>query len=146
MKKKAIIKSLLPSLDNFTLAIASAESIELNDSAQEVIKGVHMVFDHMLGALKAHGVEQIESVGKIFDPSVHEAVIQLKQEDKADNLVIEELQKGYTLKRPDNSSQQGSRQQAAGPKTVPTGIKNRLIKKNYLRRNRDYANIRIRMQ
>ncbi|RKY11350.1 MAG: nucleotide exchange factor GrpE, partial [Planctomycetota bacterium] len=93
-EKKAIIRSLLPSLDNFAHALASAQNAEAVDG---VVKGVQMVFDHMLDALKGHGLEQIESVGKEFDPTIHEAVQLRAEADKPDNVVLEEFQRGYKL-------------------------------------------------
>jgi len=93
-EKKVIIRSLLPSLDNFAHALAGAQNA---DGLEAVIKGIKLVFEHMLDALKAHGVEQIEAVGKQFDPSFHEAVQMRTEEDKEDNIVLEEFQAGYTL-------------------------------------------------
>jgi len=93
-EKKAIIKSLLPSLDNFAHALASADNAEAVDG---VVKGVRMVFEHMLDALKAHGLEQVESVGQDFDPMVHEAIQLRAEADKPDNVVLEEYQTGYML-------------------------------------------------
>jgi len=93
-EKKAIIKSLLPSLDNFAHALASADNAEAVDG---VVKGVRMVFEHMLDALKAHGLEQVESVGQDFDPMVHEAIQLRAEADKPDNVVLEEYQTGYKL-------------------------------------------------
>jgi molecular chaperone GrpE len=93
-EKKAIIRSLLPSLDNFAHALAGAQSA---DGLEAVGKGIKLVFEHMLDALKAHGVKQIEAVGEQFDPSLHEAVQIRSEEDKEDNIVLEEFQTGYTL-------------------------------------------------
>ena len=96
-EKKVIIKSLLPSLDNFAHALSSAETAEMNEQGQSIVKGVKLVFEHMLDALKAHGVEQIEAVGNEFDPSLHEAVMQRAEDDKADNIILEQFQAGFTL-------------------------------------------------
>lgn len=93
-EKKAIIRSLLPSLDNFAHALAGAQS---TDGLEAVVKGIKLVFEHMLDALKAHGVEQIEAAGKQFDPSFHEAVQMRTEEDREDNIVLEDFQTGYTL-------------------------------------------------
>ena len=93
-EKKAIIRSLLPSLDNFAHALAIADSAEAVDG---VVKGVRMVFEHMLDALKAHGLEQIDAVGQEFDPIVHEAIQLRADADKPDNIVLEEFQTGYKL-------------------------------------------------
>jgi molecular chaperone GrpE len=95
-EKKAIIRSLLPSLDNFAHALASAENANA-DGLEAVVKGIQLVFDHMIDAFKAHGVERIVALGAEFDPSLHEAVMQRAEEDKPDNIVLEEYQNGYTL-------------------------------------------------
>jgi len=93
-EKKSIIRSLLPSLDNFDHALAGAESAE---SAESVIEGMRLIFAHLLDALRAHGVKIIETKGQQFDPALHEAVMQKAETDKADGIILEEFQRGYTL-------------------------------------------------
>ena len=94
-EKKAVIRSLLPSLDNFDHALADIDTAD--ESAKKVLEGVKLVFDHMLDAIKAHGVEVIEAAGKEFDPIFHEAVMQKAEKDQPDNIVLEEFQKGYAI-------------------------------------------------
>ncbi len=93
-EKKAIIRSLLPSLDNLAHALAIADTAETVDG---VVKGVRMVFEHMIDALKAHGLEEIAAVGQEFDPNIHEAIQLRAEADKPDNIVLEEFQTGYKL-------------------------------------------------
>ena len=52
----------------------------------------------MLDALKKEGAEQIEAVGKEFDPHLHQAIMQVEDENFGSNIVVEEFQKGYILK------------------------------------------------
>ena len=94
-EKKSVVRSLLPSLDNFAHALANTDNIE--GDAKTVVDGVQMVFDHMLDALKAHGVELIEAEGKEFDPMLHEAVMQRAEQDKPNGIVLEEFQNGYSM-------------------------------------------------
>ncbi|NLK42340.1 MAG: nucleotide exchange factor GrpE [Planctomycetes bacterium] len=97
-EKKKIIRSLLPSLDNFEHALAGAAAAEGGPEALEnIIKGVKLIFDHMLDALKALGVEKVNSVGQPFDPSRHEALMQRCEPDKEDGIVLEEYQACYLL-------------------------------------------------
>ncbi len=93
-EKQAVIRSILPTLDNLVHAIASAREHNADES---VVKGIELVHDHMLDALKVHGVKRIVALGEQFDPTVHEAVVQRTEEDKPDNSVLEEYQNGYTL-------------------------------------------------
>jgi molecular chaperone GrpE len=93
-EKEAIIKSLLPALDNFDQAIANAEKGMTLDAMH---KGVQIVYSHLLDILKTHGVEVIDSAGMMFDPSMHQAISQQNDPAKEDGLVVEEFQKGYKL-------------------------------------------------
>jgi len=93
-EKKAIIRSLLPSLDNFEHALNAAKTAESLDS---VVEGIQLVFDHMLDALKSHGVEPINAAGEEFDPALHEALMQQADEDQPENIVLQEYQRGYKV-------------------------------------------------
>ena len=97
-QKRSIIQSLLPSLDNFSHALAGAGTAKDSEEGLEgVIKGIDLVFQHLLDALKGLGVQQIDAAGQLFDPSQHEAVMQRTEEDKPDGVVLEQFQAGYTL-------------------------------------------------
>lgn len=93
-EKQAVIRSILPTLDNLAHAVTSAREHNADES---VVKGIELVHDHMLDALKVHGVKRIVALGEQFDPALHEAVMQRTEEDKPDNSVLEEYQNGYTL-------------------------------------------------
>ena len=73
------------------------QRVAADEAVDGVVKGVRMVFEHMLDALKACGLEQINAVGQEFDPIVHEAVQLRAEADKPDNVVLEEFQTGYKL-------------------------------------------------
>lgn len=93
-EKEVIVKSLLPALDNFDQAIANMEKGMTLDALQ---KGVQIVYGHLLDILKTHGVETIDSKGKHFDPSLHQALVQQCHADKENGVILEEFQKGYKL-------------------------------------------------
>jgi len=96
-EKKSILRSLLPSLDNFEHAFAGVNAAQGEEALQKLIDGIHLVYDHMVDALKSHGVEKIEAAGKPFDPELHEAMMQRAEEDKENNRILEVFQPGYTL-------------------------------------------------
>jgi len=93
-EKEALIKSLLPALDNFEHALAGAESA---GNSLAVLDGVRIVYNHFLDILKSCGVEQISALGQKFDPALHQAMTQRQENDKQDGTVLEEFQKGYKL-------------------------------------------------
>lgn len=95
--KKIILRSLLPSLDNFEHAFAGVNTASGKEALQKILEGIHLVYQHMLDALKSHGVEKIDAIGKPFTPELHEAMLQRTEEDKENNIVLEVYQPGYTL-------------------------------------------------
>lgn len=93
-KAQDIANDLLPVVDNFHRALQT----EVDDAAKGFAEGVEMVYRQLEDALKNHGITEIESVGKEFDPNLHHAVMQEDDPEKESNIVLEELQKGYMLK------------------------------------------------
>jgi molecular chaperone GrpE len=90
-----LAKDLLTSLDNLDRAL----EIETNDEHGEAMKkGIEMVREGMIHALKEASVEEIDSLGQIFDPNKHQAVQTLPlQEGQQPDEIIQVLQKGYIL-------------------------------------------------
>lgn len=88
-----LIGELLPVLDNFERALASASSGGPDSCRQ----GVEMIYKQLVGVLAKEGLQQIEARGKVFDPYLHEAVAE-EAAAAPDGSIIEELQKGYRLK------------------------------------------------
>ncbi|WP_010531041.1 nucleotide exchange factor GrpE [Lentibacillus jeotgali] len=93
-KSEDLAKELLPAIDNFERAM----QVEVTDETKSFAEGISMVYNQIREALKSQGVEEIESVGKPFDPNVHHAVMQIEDEEAESETVVEELQKGYILK------------------------------------------------
>ncbi|QED50180.1 nucleotide exchange factor GrpE [Cytobacillus dafuensis] len=94
-RAQKLISDLLPAIDNFERALQMETDSE---QVKSVLQGMEMVYRSLLEALKNEGAEQIESVGKEFDPHIHQAVMQVEVEGFESNTVVEEFQKGYILK------------------------------------------------
>ncbi|PKH08392.1 nucleotide exchange factor GrpE [Planomicrobium sp. MB-3u-38] len=94
-RSQSLLTDLLPVLDNFERALAVEAKSE---DAVSIMKGVEMVQKSLLEAVKREGLEEITAVGEPFDPNFHQAVMQEKDDDAEPGTVLQELQKGYTLK------------------------------------------------
>ena len=90
-----LVTELLPVLDNFERAAASAQS---NPDFNAFSQGVDMIFRQLQTALNKEGLKGIEAVGQPFDPNLHDAVLRVESDEHPENTVVEELQKGYYLK------------------------------------------------
>ncbi|MGA9771109.1 MAG: nucleotide exchange factor GrpE [Blastocatellia bacterium] len=90
-----VLLELLPVIDNFERALASLET-SVGD-AESLRQGVELIHKQFKDALTKFGLEPVESVGKTFDPHVHEAVTIEPTDKHKENTVIEEFQRGYRL-------------------------------------------------
>jgi molecular chaperone GrpE len=94
--KGELVKKLLPVLDDFDHMMDKSEG---KDSKGSILEGAQMIHGKFLDILKDYGVEKIESLGKQFDPQVHEALMMEKIDDETKNgVVINVYQEGYKLK------------------------------------------------
>ena len=86
-----VIMSLLPVLDNLEKAVKAETKDEQYKS------GIEMVLTQFKDVLKTNGVVEIETVGKKFDPSLHEAVSLVQDENLGEKEIKEEFRKGYMI-------------------------------------------------
>ncbi|MGF7014084.1 molecular chaperone GrpE [Ornithinibacillus bavariensis] len=93
-KAQDLVTELLPAIDNFERAL----QVEVTDENKNLLDGISMVYRQLVDALKSQGVEIIEAVGKEFDPNIHQAVMQVEDDNFESNIVVEDLQKGYLIK------------------------------------------------
>ena len=61
-----------------------------------MIKGLALIKRQLEDVLKKHGVAEIEAIGKPYDANLHEAILQ-KEHSGPEGIILEEMQKGYTL-------------------------------------------------
>ncbi|KWX76937.1 nucleotide exchange factor GrpE [Paenibacillus jilunlii] len=90
-----LVGELLPVLDNFERAIATAPA---TPEFEAFNKGVSMIFQQLEGVLKSEGLAAMETVGQPFNPEYHQAIMQVESEEHEEGIVTEEVQKGYLLK------------------------------------------------
>lgn len=92
MASEQIIKDLIEDLENFELAL---ENIKKEN--ENIYNSLKIIYDHFFKTLEKNGLERIESVGKKFDPYLHEAIMIEETVNNDDGLVVEEFKKGYKL-------------------------------------------------
>lgn len=87
---RSVIDVFLPCLDTFKEA-------KKNITDEKILSGIEMIEDKINSALKTLNVEKIESVGHKFDHNLHEVIAIRKDENFADDIILEEFQAGYKL-------------------------------------------------
>ena len=86
-----IVSNFLPILDNLEKAM------EAETKDEEYKKGIELVLKQFKDVLAARGVTEIETVGKTFDPELHEAVSSIQDETKGEKEIVQEYRKGYMI-------------------------------------------------
>ena len=86
-----IVSSFLPVLDN----LEKAANTKTED--ENMKQGIELVVKQIQDIFKKFGVETIETVGKPFDPEIHEAVSSVQDETLGEKIVKEEFRKGYKI-------------------------------------------------
>ena len=94
-----VVKQLLPVVDNLQRALEVEASVEANESEEfrHFLHGVELISKQLNGVLERLGVEVVPTVGRPFDPHVHEAIVTEPSAEYAPNTVMQEIQRGYRL-------------------------------------------------
>lgn len=92
---KSVIEKILPVIDNFERGF---QAVEKEDEEDSFTQGMRMVYKQLMDELDKMEVKPIEAAGKEFDPNLHNAVMHIDDESLGENIVAEELQKGYTYR------------------------------------------------
>lgn len=85
------VEEILPVIDNFERAL------EQECTDEKYKDGMEMIFKHLIGILNKMGVKEIESLGKPFDPRIHNAIQKVASDEFESDTVCNVFQKGYTL-------------------------------------------------
>lgn len=86
-------RSLLPVVDNFSLALKNAGA-----NPEDFKKGVELIHKQLQDVLQKMNVQRIPAQGQPFDPRWHEAIEMVESDQVPDNHVLEELQPGYKIR------------------------------------------------
>ena len=91
---KDVITDLLDVLDDSERAQKQMES---TDDVTQIKQGVQLVFSKLRNTLSAKGLKPMESVGKEFNPDLHEAITEIPAGDEMKGKIVDEVQKGYLM-------------------------------------------------
>ncbi|MBZ5516447.1 MAG: nucleotide exchange factor GrpE [Acidobacteriia bacterium] len=89
-----LVRALLPTIDAFERALRHRDA----NVPEEFSRGIELIHKQLTDVLARAGLTPIESLGKIFDPHLHQAVETVETKEHRDQEIVEELQRGYRLK------------------------------------------------
>ena len=96
-----ILEEFLPVYSNFKKAFASKPTSTEVIASKDVdgwIKGIGFIMKQFGDILKAHGIDEMKTVGEMFDPTRHDSVGEEDVEGVASHTIVREVDSGYTMK------------------------------------------------
>jgi len=90
-----VVLQLLPLIDNFELARTQVK-VE-TDAEHKINNSYQSLYKQMVDIMKGLGIEAVPTVGALFDPALHEAILSEPNNEVPDNTVLVEFRKGFTL-------------------------------------------------
>ncbi len=93
---ETLIKEILPVMDNLEMAISHSHN---ENSIQALREGVELTLKGLRDVLEKSGLEEVKAEGEAFDPNYHHAVSEQADEKVETGMILQELQRGYTLNK-----------------------------------------------
>jgi len=87
-----LVREILPVLDDFERAL----KVETAD--KDYAKGVELIYQRLSETLKKMGLEPLDTLGKPFDPNLHQAVERVETDESEDQTILGEFQRGYNFR------------------------------------------------
>ncbi len=95
MGAKGILEKFLPVVDNFERAL---DAIPAEDKERPFEAGVDKIYKQFIVSLEGVGVKAMDCKGEQFDPTFHNAVMHIEDKEFGENVIVEEMQRGYMYK------------------------------------------------
>lgn len=95
MGAMGVLEKLLPVVDNFERGL---QAVAEDEKDTPFVQGIEQIYKQLMGTLDELGVKAMDAEGKEFDANLHNAVMHVEDEEAGENVVVEELQKGYMYK------------------------------------------------
>ena len=89
--------NLTDNLERSKLSIINDESLEKSNK-DKIIEHLDIIYKDILSIFKKNQIEEISAMGEKLDPNKHQAMLEIEDADKVQGTIVQEIQKGFTLK------------------------------------------------
>ena len=90
--------NLIDNLERSKRTIESDENLKRSEGFEKIINHLDIIYKDMLSILKKNNIIPIESIGKKLDPNLHQAMMEIEDENKDSGIILQEIQKGFMMK------------------------------------------------
>ena len=90
--------NLIDNLERSKLTIENDESLKNSDGFDKIINHLDIIYNDMISILKKNNINPIQAIGKKLDPNLHQAMMEIEDENKDNGIILQEIQKGFMMK------------------------------------------------
>ena len=90
--------NLLDNLERSKLALENDESLKGSESLKKITEHLNIVYSDMLSIFKKNNIEPIKSINEKLDPNLHQAMMEVEDDNKDSGTIVKEIQKGFIMK------------------------------------------------
>ena len=90
--------NLIDNLERSKTTIEKDESIQNSEAIKKIINHLDIIYKDMMSIFKKNEINPIESIGKKLDPNLHQAMMEIEDENKESGIILKEIQKGFMMK------------------------------------------------
>ena len=90
--------NLLDNLERSKLALENDESLKGSESLKKITEHLNIVYSDMLSIFKKNNIEPIKSINEKLDPNLHQAMMEVEDDNKDSGTIVKEIQKGFMMK------------------------------------------------
>tara|TARA_B100001121_G_C18692425_1_gene623606 strand:+ start:1793 stop:2410 length:618 start_codon:yes stop_codon:yes gene_type:complete len=90
--------NLIDNLERSKAAIENDQNLKNSDGFDKIINHLEIIYKDMISILKKNNIQPIESIGKKLDPNLHQAMMEIEDENNENGIILQEIQKGFMMK------------------------------------------------
>ncbi len=90
--------NLIDNLERSKITLENDESLKNSEGFEKIINHLDIIYKDMISILKKNNIHPIDSIGKKLDPNLHQAMMEIEDENKENGIILKEIQKGFMMK------------------------------------------------
>ena len=90
--------NLIDNLERSKFALESDEKLKNSETLKKTVDHLNVIQKDMISILKKNNIEEIKSIDQKLDPNLHQAMLEVEDDNKEPGTVVQEIQKGFMLK------------------------------------------------
>ena len=90
--------NLIDNLDRSKFALENDEKLKNSETLKKTVEHLNVIQNDMISILKKNNIEQIKSIDQKLDPNLHQAMMEIEDDNKEPGTVVQEIQKGFMMK------------------------------------------------